>query len=502
MRGTVISAIYGASAIIVLTFLSVWKWLDPMTPLYVGVGAIFVPALLVAVFLDPETRPPNINVLALAQAALVAGIVGIALPLTWSAPSIRLSALEAFPSKRAVELALEDKSERVQLTACLMIVTDRFEFGRNETYQALVTRPELATACLRELPDDPGSAEVTERLAKVWFQTLMTGQDSCSYVGGIEGLDVAESARASMLLSCSLHGQSSEHRACCADRLVHRYDAQTRLRLFDEGRKLLRAHQTPGYLLAAAWQEKQFVSTLGGIDSKLALAQGTYRAFSADLACESAVAGTAEGDTTISYLDWLFEQHQACLDETQKQYAVESRSACVEFLADPMRSKDLEAALCRADRNVKERRVEASKRVRQGVDLGDFADNIDVGRSVDQQDRLSLSNYKNLVDSGEFMNLTEEENQVLLNSLTAGVPTEEPDAATQAEAIAKAERAKTADGVEELRKEEIERFKGMPDIQGATGISMEEIMNSIGEDGEVSDEMKERLEALKAQHEP
>ena len=499
MRGTVISAMYGVSAVIVLTFFAVWRWLDPMTPLYVGLAAIFLPALVVAIFLDPETRPPNIDVLVLAQAALVAGIFGIAVPLMWSAPAIRLGALEAFPSKRAVQLALEDHNEGVQRSACSMIVTDRFDFGINETYQALVTRPRLATACLDELPAGSGSMDVREKLARVWFQTLMTGEQSCDYLEGLDGLSLPPTDSSGMLISCTLHAQALEHRKCCSERLIAGWDGQKRYALIDSARQQLRANGSAGYLLAAAWQEQQFVASLDGIDGRLALSQKAYRALSADIACEAAVAGTAEGDPTTSYLSWLFEQESKCMGPDAREIAPEPRAACVEFLADPARSQDVSAALCRADQTVRMRRMKESSKVRAGVDLGDFAENIDVGRAHDQGMKLSADNFKDLVESGDIANLTEEERSVLGDSMLEGVPTQLPDEGTQAEAVAKAERTKTGDGQAQLVKEHADAIEGMDDIERAMGISAQELMEAVGEDGEVSDEMKARIDAISKQ---
>lgn len=502
MRATILAGIYGACAIAVLTFYAVYQWLDPFVPLVIGVIGIAIPCVLIVMALEEDARPPSPNVMLLAEAALVAGIFGVALPGMWSVSDMRLKALSNFPSDRSLEAALDDEHDNVRDTACRMMFDPRFEYDLQRATATLYERPELAVPCLRTVPQVESANEVTRKLAVMWHQGLLGGTaEQCVDVAALDNLMIAEANRAAMLLDCSLQAESAEVRKCCTDRVAVSYPGRKLLEQLKLSRDNIKQMGTSGLLVAASFGEDVFLSEVGSAPDQFKLQSDPYRRFSAETAC-SAVSDGTDLDDAERYMRWVFSEHEECITPDYADGITDVHAACDVFLDDDR--EDLGDALCHANLAVRKQSKEAAAKVRAGVDLGDFAENIDAGRNHLRSNMLSTENYGELIKSDDYKNLTPTDRKILADSFARDQRRkrrEETDQPSKREARQQAKSAETAEGRQKMSEEYVEKLKGMSDVERATGISAQEFLEGTGDDGELSEELQQKLDELEQESE-
>jgi hypothetical protein len=373
----------------------------------IGAVGITLPSIVIVLILEDDARPPNPNIMLLAETVLVAGIFGLALPGMWTVSDVRLKALSNFPSGQAMESALDDEHANVRSTACRMMFDPRFDYDLRQATAVLYERPELAVPCLREVTQVEAANEVTRKLAVMWHQGLLGGTaDQCINVAALDNLMIAEANRASMLLDCSLQAESAEVRKCCGDRIAVSYPGRKLLEQVKLSRDDLRQMDTSGALVAASFGEEVFLTARGNAAKQLGLQSDAYRRLSAELAC-TAIVNDEDGGDAESHMRWVFGEHDECITPEFADSPTKVREACELFLDDDSR-EDLVQSLCEANLAVRERTVEEAAKVRSGIDFSEFSGAIDSGRTR-RNAEVNIRNYAELLESGRMQELSPRE---------------------------------------------------------------------------------------------
>lgn len=499
MRSTVISGLFGLAAAVTLTALSVYLWLDPLHPLLLGAVAIFIPSIILVVALDEDARPPNVDPLFVAQAVLIAGIFGVAVPLLWTVSSMRIQALELFPSERAIDQALDDRKESVRLHACQMMFDPALGYRPAAAGAALLERPALARDCLSSVERLDAAAAATRVLAATWHDRLLAGDAAqCETLPAFDSLMVEESQRTAMILDCALQAQDSEVRQCCSGHLAARIRDTDIVEPLRKGASMLDELDTETALLAASFGEETFIARVGPAPEQLSLGSPQVRAMSSDLACSAIVEGSARSDTA-SMMQWVLDQRTGCLpEELRERVTPETIESCRSFLemSNDVRESDLDAALCDAHKRARQVAIADAQRVRSDTDHGDMAAEIDRGRTHVNQNELSTENWAEMVSSGRLEELTPAEAALLGRNMKRDAQRSGSPARGEVEGLANAEKFRSKDAREALKEE-----MAAPDqesflqTQKATGMSMDKLREVVEENGgELPPELREKLQ--------
>lgn len=501
MRATIIVAIYGVCAVALLTFYAIYQWLTPTMPLLIGAAAVLVPSFVIVFALEEDARPPNINIMLLAQTALLAGIFGLAVPALWTVPAVRARALTTLPSMRSVEAAMSDEQAPVRLQACKLMFDSRVDARRDQIVGVLASRPDVASACLTALGDDETADYVTRRLAVAWHNDLVQGDgDQCPKVAAIDALPIDEGSRTGLVLDCALQSGNDAARKCCTAHLAAAHPGEKLQSAARAGGNTLTRLGTSGFLLAAAFNEKGYVASIAPTTEQLGLQSDAFKQLSLELACNAVVAEAGRPDD-MKYLEWLFNQNTTCIEDLNAG-TTDVVSSCDEFLTFSMADrKDVGAALCRANQATRKKKRENAAAFKTGAAFGDDAPAIDQGRAALQGKRLSPQNFAELMKSGEFADMTPDQRALMINKLSgqATFNPKDPVGLTKEQIEANGVSANTKEGREKMMAEYQRKMKEEHgDIEKALGVSMEELQGSLDENGEMSDEMKEKLAKKKA----
>lgn len=500
MRATVISGLFGLAASITLTVLSVYRWFDPLQPLMIGAVAVFLPSVLLVVALDEEARPPHFVPLVLAQGVLVAAIFGIAVPLLWTVSNMRVAALEMFPSQRAIERALDDENREVQLSACGMMFEPSLGYRPAAAGAALLERPGLAPDCLSAVDQLDAAASATRILASTWHDRLLSGDaGQCQTLEAFDSLMVEEAQRTSMILDCALQAEARDVRDCCSGYLAARYAGGTIDETLRKGASMLDDLDTETALLAAAFDEESVVKKLGKVPAQLGLQETAVRAMSSDLACSAVVDGSARADTA-SMMQWVFDERTECLGkELANSRAPETIDSCRIFLdiSYDARQSALDDALCEAHKRARRAVLADAQRVRSDADHGGIADEIDLGRTHINRNSLSTENWAELVESGTFQELTDEERALLGRNMRRDAERKGSLERASDKGFENAEAMQREGARERMKKEMSDPTRDVfTDTEKATGVSIQELQKAVEENGgELPDELRQKLGA-------
>ena len=498
MKATVLVSIYGICAIALLTFYAVYAWLAPTTPLLIGAVAVLLPALVLVYALEEDARLPKPDAMLWAKSMLIASIFGLALPALWTKGDARAKALGLLPTLRSVELAMADSHAGVQHQACVLLFEGHLEVRPGQIADILSRSPQSGPACLNAVPPSGLRDDVTRQLAVTWHRDLLDGTAAqCPNVQAIDQLPIAAPNRVGFMLDCALRG-NAETRPCCVAQLAAAYPGNKLESEIEKSAPLLRQLGSSGLLLAAAFNEATYVASIAPAAKQLRLQGDTMRWSSLESAC-TAVTEQASRPDDMRYLEWLFDQNTNCLEDPAGTTDVVSACKIVLQLS-PADRTNLGPALCEANQQVRTQKRAAAAAFKSGAAFGSDAEDIDRGRGAQQAEHLAFGNLEALSKSGEIKNLTEEERAMLMNNINGAqiLDAKNPFGITPEQMQTQRDNVHSEEGREKLNAQHAAKYNSNDsDVEKVLGVSMDELRDSLDEDGNVSPEMKKRMDERK-----
>lgn len=497
MRASIFVGLYGLCVAAVLTFYAVYEWLEPLTVMMIAAAAVILPTIAIVYGLEEDARPPKPNLVIWVQSLLVMMLFGLAIPGVWFVADARARALDALGTTKAIEGAFSDPAPVVTETACSLLFSERLDVRSGEITDMLTRHPERAAQCLEIGADSVSAPMVTRQLTLSWHESLVSGTD-CSIAPALSRLPISETNKAALLLDCSLRG-TAETRTCCAAQLDSTLGRDLR-KTVAEARDLVIELNTTSHLLTASFGEETARATFAPVTKQLGLDTKEFQKLALELSC-SAITEESGRPEDMQVLEWLFGEHESCIEAEGVTNVI---SACEVLLERGLDQRpDLGRALCEANQLARTNTLERAAAFKTGVKFGDSAAAIDSGRSALREDQLDPKNFREMMMGGEISNLSDEQRKALFKNMQrqGSIDPSNPMALTEGQARAQHAQMQTKEGREKFKKSKAqEQALQTADAEKAMGISMDEIRASMNKDGEVSDEMKERLDKLKSEN--
>jgi len=389
--------VLGVGAVIALMLFAIQEWMQLWMPLALGLGGVTVPAVVLSLLASPELRESR--GLLTAQ-IVVATLLGV-LPGAWFLKDARIAALDVAVERRSLLRAMADPSKEVQLAACTSMLRNKAPVA--ELYEAVVSRPRIAEACLSgpEAQAFTLYPELTRQVTRQWHLNLRSpavgdqARDEammCEYAGTLGRLDIDQDIKVARLTDCTLRGPTGPTRSCCGDALKAAAVDGLPKSISSAGMRII-DFQVAGALVKAAFEELTFTRELQALNRKLEMTTPEMQQVALEIACLEASEGAA-GDDLYDALDWLFRANAECI-EGQAIYEDEiapMSSTCKEILGMIEDDGFEDEQICKAQRTTMDKRIAAfsrEKRINRD-ELGRLSAQIKEGRAGQLEERLNF----------------------------------------------------------------------------------------------------------------
>lgn len=358
------------AALATLGTYAVSTWLPPAYPVVFGVIGVAVPVVAIVLALEPQAREAPFTGTILA--ALVALVLGVAVPAAWMAPKARIVAASKFADGAALRKALNDPHIDVRVAACRGL----FRTGVTSSDMAaeLSSHPDVATQCLDET--EARHRSVASKVLNQWQDTLTFSKgESCELAEFAELLPATDEADVALgFLDCAVNAAAPGARACCVTSLKQ-MQATAKLAGWIAARpKEIVARQMSARLVLIAHNETQTLKDVGNNIRELGFAKPEVGFTTLVQACDAVVAGTGN-QTVSSAVRWVVEQHEACLTPEEKEVDVNVVSAC-RVISGLSPSPDLDRQICTAGQVSRREKLQELREAAAASEQG-FADLVD-----------------------------------------------------------------------------------------------------------------------------